>query len=80
MVRNCKCLTSLDVSRNNIGYRGGVVLRMDLKVYGLIPRDFNKRALFELEEQKYTGRDALVRKVMYSNLTDLNVSHNYLGP
>ena len=81
MVRNCKCLTSLDVSRNNIGYRGGVAFTDGLeKVYGLIPRDFNKRALFELEEQKYTGRDALVRKVMYSNLTDLNVSHNYLGP
>ncbi len=81
LVRNCKCLTSLDVSRNNIGYRGGLAFTDGLeRVYNLIPRDFNKRALFELEEQKYTGRDALVRKVVYSNLTDLNVSHNYLGP
>ncbi len=81
IVRNCKCLTSLDVSRNNIGYQGGVAFTDGLeKVYNLKPRDFNKLALFNLEEQKFSGRDALVRKVMYSNLTDLNISHNYIGP
>ena len=81
LVRNCKCLTSLDVSRNNIGYQGGVAFTDGLeKVYNLAPRDFNKLALFNLEEQKYTGRYALVRKVMYSNLTELNISHNYIGP
>jgi len=81
MLVNSKTLTSLDVSGNNLGYDGGVALADGLeKVYKLVPRDFFKRSLYDLEEQTYQGRNAKVRKVIYTNLTNLNLSQNGLGP
>lgn len=81
MVRNCKSLTALDVSRNNIGYTGGVAFTDGLeRVFCLEPRDFNKLALYNLEQQKYEGRFCLIRREVYSNLTSLDISHNNLGP
>jgi len=81
LVRNAKTLTSLDVSGNAIGYPGGEAFADGLeKCFGLVPRDFFKKTLFDLEEKKYEGRDAKVRMKIYSNLTNLNLSRCGLGP
>jgi Ran GTPase-activating protein (RanGAP) involved in mRNA processing and transport len=81
MVVNSKAVTSIDVSGNNIGLEGGEALADGLeKVYGLVPRDFFKKSLYDLEQKKYEGRDAIVRKIIYTNLTNLNLSQNGIGP
>ena len=81
LVVNSKSLTSLDLSGNNLGYSGGEAFADGLeKAYSLIPRDFFKKALYEIEEQKFEGRNAKVRKAIYTNLTALNLSQNGLGP
>lgn len=39
-----------------------------------------KRVLYDLEEKKYTGRDAKKRKKVFTNLAILNMSRNGMGP
>ncbi len=81
MVTNSRTITSLDASGNSLGYGGGVAFADGLeKAFNLVPRDFFKKALYDLEQEKFTGRDAKVRTVVYTNLTNLNLAQNGLGP
>lgn len=78
---NSKTLTALDLSGNALGYRGGVAFADGLeKCFGLEPREHEKLTLYKLDQQKYEGRDALVKPLIYTNLVHLNVSRNGLGP
>ena len=78
---NSKTLTSLDLSGNALGYRGGVAFADGLeKCFGLEPREHDKLTMYKLDQQKYEGRDALIKPLIYTNLVYLNVSRNGLGP
>jgi Ran GTPase-activating protein (RanGAP) involved in mRNA processing and transport len=81
LLQKNKFLTSLDVSSNSLGYDGGLALTEGLeRVYGVEPRDFFKLTLHRLEEEQYHGRDAKIRKKVWTNLISLNLSRNGLGP
>ncbi len=76
-----KNLTQLDVSGNALSHVGGLLVSDQLELsYGIKPRDFLKIVLWEIEERKYTGRNAKKRKKVFTHLTSLNMSRNGLGP
>lgn len=80
MITN-KSLTSLDVSNNALSYDGGLAVTEALeKIYSIPPRDFFKQILWRIEEKKYTGRHAIKRPKLYTNIINLNMSRNHLGP
>ncbi len=78
---NNKSLTSLDLSNNALSYDGGLAVTEALeKIYSIPPRDFFKQILWRIEEKKYTGRHAIKRPKLYTNMINLNMSRNHLGP
>ena len=81
LLEKVKGLTHLDVSGNSLGPQGGELVTDQIELlYGIYPREFLKIVLFEIEEKKYTGRNAKVRKKVFTNLCSLNLSRNNIGP
>lgn len=81
LVTNSKTLTSLNLSGNALGYRGCVGFADGLeKCYGLEPRNVEKLTLYKMDQQKYEGRDAIPKPLIYTNLINLNISRNGMGP
>jgi len=81
LATNSKSLTALDVSGNALGYRGGVGFADGLeKCFGLEPRSPEKLTLYKLDQQKYEGRDAIPKPLIYTNLISMNLARNGVGP
>jgi Ran GTPase-activating protein (RanGAP) involved in mRNA processing and transport len=81
LLEKVKGLTHLDISGNSLGPQGGELITDQIELlYGIYPREFLKIVLFEIEEKKYTGRNAKVRKKLFTNLCSLNMSRNNIGP
>mmetsp|Transcript_26144 Transcript_26144/g.58737 ORF Transcript_26144/g.58737 Transcript_26144/m.58737 type:complete len:1154 (+) Transcript_26144:242-3703(+) len=76
-----KALTHLDVSGNSLGPVGGQRVSDQLELcLHIKPRDFLKFTLWEIEQKKYTGRNARKRVAVYTSLTALNIARNGIGP
>lgn len=76
-----KGLTHLDISGNSLGPIGGERIADTLELlHKVVPRDFLKRVLFEIEESKYSGRNPKRRKKIYTNLVYLQMARNNFGP
>jgi Ran GTPase-activating protein (RanGAP) involved in mRNA processing and transport len=81
ILEKMKNITYLDMSGNALGPVGGERLTDQMEqLQDIFPREFIKKVLWQIEESKYTGRDAKVRKKVFTNLTALNLSRNALGP
>ena len=81
LIENNKSLTHLDISGNSLSHKGGDIISDQIELcYGIKPRDFVKLVLWNMEESKYTGRNAIPRKKVFTNLTSLDLSRNGLGP
>lgn len=57
-----------------------VVITIDHQVLDIDSRSNIKRVMDQMQAKILQGRNLVTRKVMYTNLTDLNVSRNALGP
>lgn len=76
-----KAIAHLDISGNSLSHKGIDLITDQIELlYGIKPREFLKLVLWEIEESKYTGRNAKKRKKVYTNLTSLNLSRNGIGP
>jgi Ran GTPase-activating protein (RanGAP) involved in mRNA processing and transport len=76
-----KGLTHLDLSGNSLGPLGGIRVSDQLELScDIKPRDFVKVVLWEIEEKKFSGRNAKKRVKVYTSLTALNMSRNGIGP
>eukprot|EP01038_Epipyxis_sp_PR26KG_P005828 gene5828-8037_t len=76
-----KNITHLDLSGNALLPVGGMAICDQIELlHNIKPRDFFKIVLWEIEEKKYTLRNAKKRKKVYTHLCSLNMSRNGLGP
>lgn len=81
LIERDKSLTHLDISGNALNHAGGTLVVDQLELmFGIKPREFLKIVLWEIEEAKYTGRNAKKRTKVFTTLTSLNMSRNGVGP
>eukprot|EP01031_Cornospumella_fuschlensis_P042446 gene42446-51852_t len=81
MLQAMKGLTHLDLSGNSLGPVGGERIADQFELlHEIVPRDFLKRVLYDIEERKFEGRNAKKRKKIFTNLLSLNLSRNNFGP
>ena len=81
LLKRNKSLTSLDISGNAFGPCGGLIITEAFeRVLNITSRDEIKKALDEMQKQIMQGRNQVTKKLVYSNLTALNLSRNGLGP
>lgn len=81
LLKRNKSMTSLDISGNAFGPCGGLIITEAFeRVLNITSRDEIKRALDEMQKQIMQGRNQVTKKLVYSNLTALNMSRNGLGP
>eukprot|EP00981_Chlorochromonas_danica_P015900 scaffold14726_cov186-Ochromonas_danica.AAC.2 len=81
VLSSLKGLVHLNIAGNSLGPIGGERIADQLELlHRIVPREFLKRVLHDIEESKYKGRNAKKRKKIFTNLVHLQMTRNNLGP